>query len=108
MDRLILDPKIHTALGYILYSRGVMVTMQEAAAIQFLEFAPQYTKNIEHRYGARFNVYYLVAPKIWSAVRENFSTFVEAVPYLQKGVRVLIEYDNTIEPKPWITKTWQN
>lgn len=93
MNDLVLDPKKHNFLGYILFKNGQKVTLQGGAAVVFERDATQYMKNIAQRTGARFNVYFLADAKTWTCVPQNFSSFVECVPYLQSGIRVLIEYE---------------
>jgi len=86
-------PKTINALGYLLYDK----CQRKFADIVSLEFlksrTPEQLTRLPLNQAARFHVYYKDATaNKWTGVPQNFLNFEDTLPYLQNGIRVLVEY----------------
>jgi hypothetical protein len=87
------SPDTHISLGYILIEKCKRTQTFGATATEFLASRTQTQIQLMlASQAARFHVFYLDTPYKWTPVTQNFSSFIDAVPYLQGGIRVLIEY----------------
>lgn len=88
-------PNTHTTLGYILFQNGKRTHTFGVAAIEFLKDDPLAHPSrhsfLPCRTAPQFNVYSKTSTG-WQSVEQNFTTLAEAIPYLQTGIRVLVEY----------------
>lgn len=85
------------SLGYILYVDNVRVATMDAAAGELLFDDPEPMRGamLHMKTGVGFHVYYKDSA-YWYGVPKHFDTLAQAIPYLQGGNRVLIEYRKTI------------
>lgn len=96
--KLLHAPDSTHCLGYVLYVNQTQVDVSQASAIEFLRDDAKVNKmrhlTLHLKRGTRFHVYYK-HKAAWHGVPMNFQTLAEAMPYLQSGIRVLIEYQFT-------------
>lgn len=94
---LLKSPTTLHALGYILFVNNVRTVTQGEPALEFLhEDAaknPVRHSQIRTHNKAKFLVYYKHDKLGWEPAGKNFQTLADTIPYLQSGIRVLIEYE---------------
>lgn len=87
---LINVPNATTVLGYVRIESGKIVSTCGSAACEFIQDDPEQLRQWALvRKPQGFLVYYKHA-EFWYATR-HFQTLADAIPYLQSGIRVLIE-----------------
>lgn len=84
------------SLGYILFRDGKRVVTTDATACEFIFDDPEPFRNatIPLKTAPGFHVYYKHGA-CWYGVPQHFDTLAQAMPYLQRGIRCLIEYQFT-------------
>lgn len=91
--RLINVPNSEHSLSYVLFVDGKNVAAHASGAFEFLYDDPEpLRKAILHmKTKPGFHVYYKHGP-YWYGVPQNFESLSAALPYLQNGNRVIVEY----------------
>lgn len=85
------SPNCETSLGYILIQRQKIVVTHQAAACEFIHDDPEPLRQFAIlRKPPCFLVYYK-HDNFWYGCSKHFPTLADAIPYLQSGIRVLIE-----------------
>lgn len=88
---------IREELSFILFVDGKLVRQVGAASAEFLEMDPEAQRKamvpVKSRPG--FHVYYKQGA-YWYGIPEHFPCLADAIPYLHSGLRVLIEYRQSI------------
>jgi len=81
------------SLGYILFKDGQRISCNGGGANEFLNEDPDPARRgtLAAKGKPGFHVYYKHGA-YWYGVPQHFSTLTEALPYLQGGNRVLVEY----------------
>lgn len=90
--------KTTNSLGYLLYVDSKQVRMEGAGAIEFAWDDPEPLRKatLTLKTVAGFHVYYK-HEGYWYGVPIHFNALADALPYLQSGNRVIVEY--RITPK---------
>lgn len=82
-------------LGYVLFKGGKRITTEGCPALEFIFDDPQSDPNrhavLPLKTAPCFHVYYKHNSH-WYGVPKNFLSIADAIPYLQTGNRVLVEY----------------
>ncbi len=92
-SNLLQSPSTSVSLGYILFINGKRITMQGSAALEFVEDDPEPLRrdSLHMKVKPGFHVYYK-DQQFWYGVPQHFDDLASAIPYLQSGNRVLVEY----------------
>lgn len=98
--RLIHIPMSEHSLSYILFVDGKKIAGNASGAFEFLYDDPEPLRKaiLAHKTKPGFHVYYKHGP-YWYGVSKHFDDITGALPYLQGGHRVLVEYKFTHEQK---------
>jgi hypothetical protein len=93
---LIYVPMCSNALGYIQFIDSKRTDIRNSAAIEFLRDDPEQLRKatLALKLKPGFHVYYKDGD-YWYAVPKHFDSIGETMPYLQSGIRVLVEYKFT-------------
>lgn len=87
------SPDTHVSLGYILIENCKRTQTCGATATEFLSHrTPAQISLMLVSQAARFHVFYLASPYKWVPIPINFQSLSDTIPYLQGGIRILIEY----------------
>jgi hypothetical protein len=90
---LLMSQDTHCSLGYILFEKGKEMVCNGAGAMEFLNDDPDPLRRgtLGAKTKAGFHVYYKDSVH-WYGVPHHFDALWQAMPYLQGGNRVLVEY----------------
>lgn len=86
-------PNENTSLGYILIENGKIISTMQAPACEFRFDDPEPSRSfvLTRREIKGFLVYYK-HNEFWYSCQQVFPTLSDTIPYLQSGIRVLVEY----------------
>lgn len=90
---LIHVPNCTHSLGYILFVDGTRTKISGSAAIEFVADDPESLRKstLSTKSKAGFHIYYKHTD-FWYGIPQHFTEFADAIPFLQGGNRVIVEY----------------
>lgn len=96
---LLCSSETDTALGYILFVDGKIKSGSRSVEIEFLEDDPELMRKatLHMKTAEGFHVYYKHRG-FWYGVPKHFDNLSDAMPYLQGGIRLIVEYRFTKPP----------
>ena len=93
---LLMSADTHCSLGYILFEKGQQLVCSGSGAMELLHDDPDPLRRgtLAAKTKSGFHVYYKDSA-YWYGVPHHFDSLAQAMPYLQGGNRVLVEYRTT-------------